>query len=220
MKLLITHITKLLRQSIWFWIVLLNFSLSSNLIQAQNYPVQVSINATGPFYNYLPYYSDQNNHLQIIAILTDFNTSDINVKLRIRIEGPGYELHTNPNFQGGNTFLLSSGMPEYIQGIDLAPLLTNNSLIKQPSNFDLNNLPEGFTTICVDVIKDGPSGEVLSTNNCYSFYLQKYQPPLPQLPFCETQLDPQLGFYTSAAARFSAASRGLGSPNIYLSQKS
>src|SRR5690554_740196 len=196
MKLLITHITKLLRQSIWFWIVLLNFSLSSNLIQAQNYPVQVSINATGPFYNYLPYYSDQNNHLQIIAILTDFNTSDINVKLRLRIEGPGYELRTNPNFHGGNTFLLSSGMPEYIQGIDLAPLLTNNSLIKQPSNFDLNNLPEGFTTICVDVIKDGPSGEVLSTNNCFSFFLQKFQPPMPQLPFCESQLDPQTGFYT------------------------
>src|SRR5690554_6213921 len=182
MKQLQTNITTKLKHSLCLITLIFSLTLSSTFTQAQNYPVQVSINATGPFYNYLPYYSDQNNHLQIIAILTDFNTSDINVKLRIRIEGPGYELHTNPNFQGGNTFLLSSGMPEYIQGIDLAPLLTNNSLIKQPGNFNLNDLPEGFTTICVDVIKDGPSQEVLSTNNCYSFYLQKFQPPMAQLP--------------------------------------
>lgn len=162
---------------------------------AQNYPVQVSINATGPFYNYLSFYGDQNNHLQLVATLTDFNAPPTNVKLRLKIEGPGYELRTNPNFQGGNSFLLSPGSPVFIQGFDLAPYLTENALIKQPGGFDLSNMPEGFTTICVDIIKDGPSQEVLSTNNCYSFFLQRFQPPMPLMPVCESVLSTEQQVY-------------------------
>src|SRR5680860_751579 len=139
MKLFQSHITFSIIKVFRVLLIILSFSFSSFFTNAQNYPVQVNINATGPFYNYLPYYADINNHLQVVATFTDFNAAPVNVKLRLRIEGPGYELRTNPNFQGGNTFLLTPGMSEYIQGIDLAPLLTNNSLIKQPGNFDLND---------------------------------------------------------------------------------
>jgi hypothetical protein len=163
--------------------VLLALALLVNFCSiAQIYPVQTTLSTSGPYYNYLSYYADENHHLQAIVTLTDFNSGPIQARLRVRIEGPGFTAFTNPNFNVGNTFTLDPGIPNFINGIDLAPYMATQNLIVQPSGVDLNNLPEGFTTICVDVIRDGTSQEILSTNNCTSFFLQRFQPPQPIFP--------------------------------------
>jgi hypothetical protein len=163
---------------------------------AQTYPVQTNVSATGPYYNYLSYYGDENNHLQAIVTLTDFNSGPVQARLRIRIEGPGYEAYTNPNLNVGVPFTLEPGVPNFIQGFDLAPYLQASNLIVQPSGVNLNKLPEGFTTVCIDVIRDGTSAEVLSTNNCTAFYLQLFQPSQAVFPVCASNLNPDEQFYT------------------------
>lgn len=155
---------------------------------AQTYPVQTTVSTTAPYLNYLSYYGDQNNHLQIMVTKLDFNTPPLLVRLRIRIEGPGYELYTNPNAVIGQPFLLEAGMPLVISGIELLPYLQQSNLIN-PSNVDLNDLPHGFTTICVDVINESSQQQVLSTNSCGFIPIQEYQPPQPFVPSCGDQLD-------------------------------
>jgi len=164
--------------------------------KAQTYPVQTNLSTTGPYYNYLSYYADENRHLQAVVTLTDFNSPPVQARLRLRIEGPGYELKTNVSTPIGNAFTLEPGIPNFINGIDLAPYFQSQNLIVSPSGVDLNNLPEGFTTICVEVIRDGTGGEIISTNNCTSFFLQRFQPSQAIFPMCESSVDPEEMFYT------------------------
>ncbi|MDG1332683.1 MAG: fibronectin type III domain-containing protein, partial [Crocinitomicaceae bacterium] len=155
---------------------------------AQNYPVQTSIATTGPYLNYLSYYGDHNNHLQITITNTSFNSPTLAVRLRLRIEGSGWELYTNPNATIGQPFIIEPGMPVTISGIELLPYLQANNLIN-PDGVDLNNLPKGFTNICVDIINESAQQQVLSTNNCGFLPIQEYQPPQAFVPTCGEQLD-------------------------------
>jgi hypothetical protein len=162
---------------------------------AQTNPVQANITTTGPYLNYLSYYGDQNNHLQITLTNLDFTLPPVLVRLRIRIEGSGYELYTNPNATIGQPFLLEPGMPLTISGFELLPYLQQNNLIN-PSGVDVNDLPHGFTNICVDVIRESAQQQVLSSDNCGFLPIQEYQPPQAFVPNCGDQLDTNTMFHT------------------------
>ncbi|MGB1647404.1 MAG: fibronectin type III domain-containing protein, partial [Crocinitomicaceae bacterium] len=148
------------------------------------------------YYNYLSYYADENQHLQAIVTLTDFTAGPVDCRLRISIEGPGYELRTNPNLVIGVPFTLNPGVPNFINGIDLAPYLQESNLIIEPSGVNIDALPEGFTTICIDVIRDGATQEVLSTNNCTGFFLQRFQPAQALMPMCASNISVDEVFHT------------------------
>lgn len=77
---------------------------SLNVVHAQTYPVQVNLSTSGPYYNYLSYYADENFHLQAVVTLTDFNSTPIQARLRLKIEGPGYTAITKPGVVVGNAF--------------------------------------------------------------------------------------------------------------------
>jgi len=170
--------------------------LTTTVVKAQVYPVQVSVATTPPYYNFLSYYGDQNNHLLIVATLTDFNAPPVNVRLRLKIQGQGFTVQTRTDVPVGNVFQLTAGFPVFIQGSDVLPLLQENALTVTSGNPDLNNLLEGFTTICVEVVEDNANGAVLATNNCTAFFLQLMQPPQPNLPFCNTVVDTTAMFLT------------------------
>lgn len=163
--------------------------LFSPIARAQVYPVQVSVSTTPPYYNFLAHYGDQNNHLLIIATLTDFSSPPVNARVRLKIEGPGFAAQTRTDMPVGNVFQLSPGLPVFIQGSDVLPLLQENALTITSGNPDFNNLPEGFTTICVEVVEDNANAAVLATNNCTAFFLQLMQPPQPFLPVCNSVAD-------------------------------
>ena len=165
-------------------------------VSAQVYPVQTNVSTSGPYYNYLSYYADENQHLQAIVTLTDFTAGPVDCRLRIRIEGPGYELRTNPNLVIGVPFTLNPGVPNFINGIDLAPYLQESNLIIEPIGVNIDALPEGFTTVCIDVIRDGATQEVLSTNNCTGFFLQRFQPAQALLPICASNISTDEVFHT------------------------
>lgn len=177
------HISRIALQVTFVFSLLFGWKAS-----AQTYPVQAHIVTTSPYLNYLSYYGDQNNHLQITLTNLDFNSPSMLVRLRLRIEGTGWELYTNPNATIGQPFLLDPGMPLTISGIELLPYLLQNNLVN-PNGIDINNLPEDFATICVDVIRESANQEVLSTNNCALLPIQLVRPPTPYLPDCGTRLD-------------------------------
>lgn len=177
-----------------FFILLL--LLTTTAVKAQVYPVQVSVSTTPPYYNFLSHYGDQNNHLLIVATLTDFTSPPVNVRLRLKIEGQGYTVQTRTDVPVGNVFELTAGFPVFIQGSDVLPLLQENALTVTSGNPDLNNLLEGFTTICVEVVEDNANGAVLATNNCTAFFLQFMQPPQAFLPICNSVVDTSAMFQT------------------------
>jgi len=163
---------------------------------AQVYPVQVTVATTPPYYNYLSHYGDQNNHLLIVATLTDFNSPPVNVRLRLSIEGAGYKVQTRQDVPVGSGYTLSPGVPVFIQGDELLPLLSEQNLAVVSGSPNLNNLPEGLTTICVEVVENGTGGAILATQNCSSFLLQLMQPPQPFLPVCNSVVDTASMFQT------------------------
>ncbi|MES2555564.1 MAG: hypothetical protein V4604_05395 [Bacteroidota bacterium] len=177
-------------------LTILIVSLFSPVASAQVYPVQVSVSTAPPYYNFLSHYGDQNNHLLVIATLTDFTSPPVNVRLRLKIEGQGFTVQTRTDMPVGNVFQLSAGFPVFIQGSDILPLLQENALTVTSGNPDLNNLPEGFTTICVEVVEDNANGAVLATNNCTAFFLQLMQPPQAFLPVCNSVVDTSAMFQT------------------------
>lgn len=162
----------------------------------QIYPVQLTAVTTPPYYNYLAHYGDQNNHLQVIATFTDFASPPVNVRFRFTIEGPGYLLRTRQDLPVGPVHVLIPGVPEFIQGNDLLTYLSETNLELVSGNVDLENLPEGFTTICVEAVKDGINAEVLSTKACTAFFLQYMQPPQAILPLCGSTVDTTQLFQT------------------------
>lgn len=162
----------------------------------QLYPVQATLVTTPPYYNYMAHFGDQNNHLQVIATFTDFASPPIMARLRFTIEGAGFTLRTRQDIPVGTPFTLSPGVPVFVQGSELLPYLSQNSLELVSGNVDFENLPEGFTTICVEVIKDGVASEIVSNNACSAFFLQYMQPPQPFLPFCNSVVDTASMFQT------------------------
>ena len=152
-----------------------------------NWPVQVNTITTGPYYNYLSYYADQNDHLQVMVTLTDPSATSVPAKLRVRIEGPGYWLETKP-LNNIPQLTLEAFSPNNISGVQLAPYFFDDNLIKSSDQLDINNLPEGLTTVCVEVI--GVGGTLtISGNQCSSFWLQRFQPPQQISPLCESVID-------------------------------
>lgn len=162
----------------------------------QLYPVQATVVTTPPYYNYMAYYGDQNNHLQVIATFTDFASPPIMARLRFTIEGAGFIVRTRQDIPVGTPFTLSPGVPVFMQGSDLLPYLSQNNLELVSGNVDFENLPEGFTTICVEVVKDGVASEIVSNNACTAFFLQYMQPPQAFLPVCNSVVDTAAMFQT------------------------
>ncbi|MFN6083645.1 MAG: fibronectin type III domain-containing protein, partial [Fluviicola sp.] len=169
------------------------FILNSTFVNssfAQTYPVQVTPVISGPNLPYLSYYGDQNQHLNLFVLLTDFTAPAQSVRLKLSFTGPNLRFETNPFASSLPIYTLNPGEPLLITGSDLLPYLLEQNLLQTEGNaVDLDKLPEGFYTLCVDVIKNDVNAEILSTNNCRSFYIQEIQPPLLNLPMKFSQVD-------------------------------
>lgn len=176
-----------MKQALVFFILFICCVFTTN---AQIYPVTSNVIVSGSKLPYLNYYADQNNHLQIMLLLTDFNTGSQNVKLRLKLEHNNFKLQTNPNAVNLPTYTLEPGQPIIITGSDLLPYFTETNFpVTSGSLADRNNLPEGIYSLCVDVIKNGVNGEILSTNNCTQFFISPLLPPLLNLPFNQAEVD-------------------------------
>ena len=158
-------------------------------IHAQVYPVQVTVVPTPPHRNYLNSFSEQ-GALNVFLTLTDFNSGPISVKLKMELNGPGYQFRSLPN---NLVYVLNPGQPVQVPMEDLAVFFSSTG---QSLNFNPAKLPEGNTSICVDVIKN-QSGEVLSQNGCGYFYMGYGQPASLLQPACNSTVQIPAGYPAS-----------------------
>jgi hypothetical protein len=162
-------------------------------IHAQVYPVQVTVVPTPPHRNYLNSFSEQ-GALNVFLTLTDFNSGPISVKLKMELNGPGYQFRSLPN---NLVYVLNPGQPVQVPMEDLAVFFSSTG---QTLNFNPAKLPEGNTSICIDVIKN-QSGEVLSQNGCGYFYMGYGQPASLLQPACNATVQIPAGYPASTDLR-------------------
>ncbi|AEA42354.1 hypothetical protein [Fluviicola taffensis] len=155
-------------------------------VEAQVYPVQVTVIPTPPHRNYLNSFSEQ-GALNVFVTLTDFNSGPISVKLKFTLNGPGYQFRSLPN---NLVYVLNPGQPTQIPMEDLAVFFSSTG---QSLNFNPSKLPEGNSSICIDVIKN-QSGELLSNNGCGYFYMGYGQPASLLQPACNSTIQIPAGF--------------------------
>lgn len=161
-----------------------------------NWPVQTNTFMEPFANNYLSYFSDQNNHLQVLVTLTDQNATSVPAKLRIRMQGNGWWIETKPEPNSIPALELEPFVSNIITGIDLQPYFFESNLIKSSASLDLNNLPEGQIELCVEVYGIGGTLTTIGGNQCTYFNIERLQPP-QFFPFdCGTTLDTNLMFHT------------------------
>lgn len=175
-----THFFRI--KTLFFFLLLL---LAGTEIHAQVYPVQVAVIPTPPHRNYLNSFSEQ-GALNVFITLTDFNSGPISVKLKMELNGPGYQFRSLPN---NLVYVLNPGQPVQIPMEDLAVFFSSSG---QTLNFNPVKLPQGNTSICVDVIKN-QSGELLSNNGCGYFYMGYGQPASLLQPACNSTVQVPAG---------------------------
>ncbi len=181
---------------------------------AQSYPVQINTQLVAPYSGYLPDYADPTaQNLKIILQLNDFTQPTYNLKLKFEIKGNGFTLVTK-SLYNPPPISLQPGQPVLLSGTDIAPYLSSNNLdfigINQSQYEQRMALPEGYYSICVTAY-DYYTGSPVQVSNeaCGQGWFTLSNPPLLNLPFCNTvvnPLQPQNLF-------FSWTPVNLGSPN-------
>ncbi|MCH2236134.1 MAG: fibronectin type III domain-containing protein [Crocinitomicaceae bacterium] len=166
---------------------------------AQTYPITTFVNLTPPYSSYLPDYADPfNNKLKVLLTLNDFTIPSYQVKLRFKIEGTGYSI-TSTDLTSLPVYTVTPGVPIEISGNDLAPYLSTSNLVftgVNPIEYERTKvLPEGPTSICVEVIDySNPNQSLLGNPACAQAWFSLNDPPLLNLPFCGSEIpatDPQ-----------------------------
>lgn len=187
--------------------------LLSFAVKAQTYPVQSSLQLTPPYQLQLPAYTASGSEQLVLnALLTDVSRAQLDVTLRVTIEGQGLRITTSPTAVFPAITLLS-GISSRLSGTELAPyFLAENLQFSGYSSQEYSNsggmLPEGFYLFCIEVVEANRQVSV-ARQACTSAWLILNDPPIINLPTADevlTPADPQF-------VRFQWTPRHTGSPN-------
>ncbi|MFA0960282.1 DNA/RNA non-specific endonuclease [Roseivirga sp. BDSF3-8] len=153
--------------------------------------VQASLQIFPPHSVYLSHYS-QPGSLQVQLLLRDLTEPSYPVQLRWTIEGPGIRLSTRQGYQG-NVITLQGGMPRLLSAPELAGGLSPDAL--DFSGYDRGQfaqsggqLPEGFYRFTVQAYDFRRPDVPLSAPATATAWLVLADPPLLNLPACNSQL--------------------------------
>lgn len=181
---------------------------------AQIYPVQISNQLIPPYSGYLPDYADPSSEkLRLILQFNDFTKPNYDVKLKLEIKGNGFSLVTKQLYNPP-PISLQPGVPFILTGTDLAPYLNSNNLdfigINQSQYEQRMALPEGYYSICVTAYDySNPAKIQVSNTACSNAWFTLSNPPLLNLPGCNSILTPQ----TPQNILFQWTPVNIGSPN-------
>ncbi|WNB17087.1 fibronectin type III domain-containing protein [Marivirga arenosa] len=199
-------------KKVYIYLCLQLLLLVTGSLLAQTFPVTVSTNVTPPYSTYLAdYVAPGSNRIALNVFLNDINRSELQVRLRLKIEGQGILIETKPEYLPA-PLNLQGGVPERLVASDLAPYF-------QPQNLNFNGLtrlqfersgqlPEGLYRICFEVLEYN-RGAKLSNTGCAMAWLILNDPPLINLPRQNEKIRPQDPQYVT----FQWTPRHTGSPN-------
>ncbi len=163
--------------------------LAHGLLRAQQvFPVSVSGNLVPPHSLVLSdYATTRTQDLSFMLTLNDPVEATRLVKFRLSIRQDGNEIMaTNPNYNPPPV-LLERQVPYIIDGGDLAGYLNPANLLYAGGGQPGVLLPSGFNSFCLEVI-DVQRNVPISDRFCASGFFELAQPPLLDLPLCNSLL--------------------------------
>ncbi len=175
---------------------------------AQNFPVQISPIGSRPYPNNLSAFAASTsftNPLQLRLLLTDITTGNERpINLRIKIQGRGINIVSNPAFIQNQQIILEPGIPLSLGAVDLAPYFEFQNLIGISLDQYQTALQDGSYDFCFEVI-DARSSVQISDTKCVNLPVTRIQPPFLTWPLNESKIiakdpAPQINFNWSPAS--------------------
>ncbi len=137
------------------------------LLFSQNFPVNPQVTLIPPYSVYLSDYASQNaDNLRVTLLYNDLQNPTLDIKLRIKIEGPGIDL---AGYLQADNLLFNGG-------------ITRDQYRRRAS------IPDGFYRFCVQAF-EFRTGQPVSQEICASAYFMLNDPPILNQPGpCGTKL--------------------------------
>jgi Purple acid Phosphatase, N-terminal domain/Bacterial EndoU nuclease len=179
---------------------------------SQIFPVQATTQLSRPYSLYLSdYTAPGSERLSLNIFLTDATRTDLNVRLRLRIEGQGIRIETKPGFIPP-PLTLNGGVPLQLISADLAAYF-------EPRNLDFSgttqreyeqkgSLPEGLYQFCFEVYEYNRNVKISNTG-CATAWLILNDPPIINLP----RDNEKVRIQSPQQVTFQWTPRHTGSPN-------
>ncbi|ELR73216.1 hypothetical protein C900_05265 [Fulvivirga imtechensis AK7] len=179
---------------------------------SQTYPVQATTTIIPPYSVYLAdYITPGSERLALNIFLADINRPELNVRLRLRIEGSGIRIETKPEYLPP-PMVLQGGVPERLIAADLINYFNPGNLnfqgITRQQFEKTGALPEGVYQFCFEVLEYN-RGVKISNSACAVAWLILNDPPIINLPRNGEKLKAQDPQYIT----FQWTPRHTGSPN-------
>lgn len=178
-----------------FWVLVMAFIAVNT--QAQTLPVSSQLQLTPP---YSVYFSDllrpETDQVKLNLLLRDLQEPFVDVKLRLRVEGPGISLETAP-WYNAPAITLESGIPQLLTSVELAPYfdaanLNFGGISRSKYEQQGSRLPEGLYRISFTVF-DAMTDRQLSQPGQAIAWMALSEPPRLNLPFCDTEINLENG---------------------------
>lgn len=156
--------------------------LCCQLVNAQVYPVQVTPQLIPPYSLKLSdYQTTSSEKLFVNILLTDTQDSGRQVRLKMYIEGQGFNIQTLDFVAGATPIFLDGGVNLRLSNLDLRPYFSLNNLLGiTPQQYN-QPLPDGRYDFCFEIY-DQFSGQRLSQKRCASVFLILNDPPILNVP--------------------------------------
>ncbi|MFN4915291.1 MAG: fibronectin type III domain-containing protein [Sphingomonadales bacterium] len=161
--------------------------LAGKGLLAQNFPVQASLQLFPPYTPQLSALQTTPQRVGITLLNKDLTVPQLDVFLKLQLQGPGITLQTRSGYIPATTFTLTAGVPLQLSGADIAELL-------QPQNLDFQGLdknafirsgqilPEGLWQFTVTAFSTARNLQVSNPGTAMAG-LFKHKPPLLNFPF-------------------------------------
>ncbi|MEK0420396.1 MAG: hypothetical protein RLZZ161_247, partial [Bacteroidota bacterium] len=161
--------------------------LAGKMLFAQNYPVQANLQLYPPYTPQLSALQAQPERIGITLLNKDLAVPQVDVYLKLQLQGPGITLQTRLGYIPQQNFTLTAGVPLQLRGVDIAELL-------QPQNLDFQGLdktafirngqilPEGLWQFTIIAFSSARNLQVSNPGTAMAG-LFKHKPPLLNLPF-------------------------------------
>ena len=173
-------------------LIFLLFMCSLSMI-GQQYPVQLLINIQAPAPVNLYNYADDtslNSPITVQIFLNDLTISNRQIKLKTYFEGGSIQFQSKDFVLGAENLFIDGGIPLMLRNTELAPYYKYENIQGIGSATYGQSIPEGSYDFCFEVF-DYLTGSKLSAKKCAKVFIFKNEPPLLNLPFNGTNIEPK-----------------------------
>ena len=148
---------------------------------SQNYPVVATLFVKSTYSLRWQDYATNTDMLRLSLILRDQSKSDLDVYLYFTIKGLGWSISTNPSFVPSQKIRLQNGVPQLLNGPDLAEYFSPNNVLVEGLPPELvrqgGTFPEGYCTLEV-YAHEGFRDRQVSNTGRFDFAVFALKPPL------------------------------------------